>query len=63
MTAKALTQKKQTVADDGHTHIGIQNVKSRLQQMADGSLSIESVPGKGTTATVRLVRNAAETEV
>lgn len=36
------------------THIGIENVRSRLELMCNGTLSIESYVGKGTTATIRI---------
>lgn len=54
---------KEVIGNDGHIHIGIQNVKNRLEQMAHGSLTIQSVLGKGTTITVRLAKNTAEGEV
>ena len=38
---------------DGN-HIGIKSVKNRLSQFVDGSLSIESQMGKGTTATITI---------
>lgn len=38
----------------GSEHIGISNVRSRLEQQANGTLTIESAPGHGTTATVIL---------
>lgn len=37
---------------DGRSHIGIQNVRDRLEQMCGGSLVIVSTPGKGTVATI-----------
>jgi two-component system, LytTR family, sensor kinase len=40
--------------DDGRTHIGIDNVRSRLAFMCGGTLRIETAPGMGTTATVRI---------
>ena len=53
-----------TVKDDGvgfdvnkeldGNHIGIKSVKNRLSQFVDGSLSIESQMGKGTTATITI---------
>ncbi|MBO7527804.1 MAG: histidine kinase [Clostridia bacterium] len=53
-----------TVKDDGvgfdvnkeldGNHIGIKSVKNRLAQFVDGSLSIESQMGKGTTATITI---------
>ena len=39
---------------DGRSHVGIQNVRSRLRQMAGGELEIRSVPGAGTTAVITL---------
>lgn len=35
-------------------HIGIENVRSRLQMMVGGDLTIRSAPGKGTVATIRI---------
>ena len=42
---------------DGRTHIGIDNVKSRLGSMSGGSLTITSVMGEGTTAVIRLPKH------
>ena len=36
------------------THIGIKNVRQRLQMMCNATLEIESEPGKGTTSTIRI---------
>lgn len=44
----------QTYKDDGRLHIGIENVRTRLQLMRGGRLEIESAPGCGTTATMIL---------
>jgi len=51
-----------TVADDGagfemkdlgkQGHIGIENVKKRLEVMCKGTLTIDSMPGKGTTVSM-----------
>ena len=41
------------LSDDGRSHIGITNIKNRLEQMCDGSLTIESSPEKGTTAVIK----------
>ena len=38
--------------NDGKRHVGIENVKQRLNNMCGGSLSIESTVGKGTLATI-----------
>ena len=40
--------------DDGKPHVGIENVRERLMQVCGGTLVIESAPGAGTTATIRL---------
>ena len=39
---------------DERKHIGIRNVRERLQVMCGGSLTVESQPGKGTTALLRI---------
>ena len=39
---------------DGRSHIGIQNVGDRLKAMCGGTLTIISIPGEGTTATMKL---------
>ena len=44
-------------AEDGKTHIGIANVRSRLWEMSRATLDISSEPGKGTTATVTIPKN------
>lgn len=48
--------------NDGKLHIGIKNVRSRLETMVDGCLDIRSKVGEGTSATIRIPkkdRNAA----
>lgn len=40
--------------EDGKTHIGIENVRQRLETICDGSLQIDSIPGQQTVATVRI---------
>lgn len=45
---------------DGKKHIGIQNVRKRLQAQCSASLTIRSVRGCGTTAMITLPRKAAE---
>ena len=37
---------------DGHSHIGLANVRERLHRVVGGSLRIDSVPGAGTRATI-----------
>lgn len=39
---------------DGRTHIGIDNVRSRLETMVGGLLTIVSQTGKGTVATIQI---------
>jgi len=43
-----------SVPIDEKKHVGVTNVRQRLQYMANGELIIESEPGKGTTATIKL---------
>ena len=40
------------IVDEGKKHIGIQNVRDRLENRVEGILKIESEIGVGTTATV-----------
>ncbi len=40
--------------DGGERHVGIYNLRNRLELMSGGSLDIESVTGEGTKATVRI---------
>ena len=40
--------------DDGKLHVGINNTKQRLYAVCEGTLTVESKPGEGTTATIRL---------
>ena len=39
---------------DGREHVGIRNVRERVQKMCGGSLSITSRKGEGTTAVIRI---------
>lgn len=39
------------------THIGIQNVRERIEDMCGGTLTVESEMGKGTAVTIRIPRN------
>lgn len=40
--------------EDGCSHIGIENVRTRLRLMCNGTLEIDARPGKGTRACIRL---------
>jgi two-component system LytT family sensor kinase len=48
------------VREDGRSHVGISNVRDRLSQMCGGSLTIQSVPGKGTEAVIQLPKERGE---
>ena len=48
-----------THQDDGHKHIGISNVRQRLQSLCNGTLTIESTPGEGTTAIIQIPKTEA----
>lgn len=41
-------------AKDGRSHIGIDNVRKRLEMLCSGTLDIKSEVGKGTTSTIRI---------
>jgi len=42
------------IPDDGKPHVGLINVRERLAAVCNGTLSIQSKPGEGTTATIIL---------
>lgn len=46
---------------DGRKHVGISNVRERLQAMCGGSLIVESQKGKGTTALIRIPKEGKKT--
>jgi len=46
----------------GEIHIGIENVRGRLEQLCGGSLKVESETGKGTAVTLRIPASAPEAE-
>ena len=43
----------QNTSDDG-SHIGLENVKSRIEHMCDGTVILKSKPGEGTVITIRI---------
>ena len=51
-----------TQPDDGRSHIGISNVRSRLSIMCQGTLEIVSAPGNGTTAIIKIPKGGASDE-
>ena len=44
----------QAVPDDGERHVGIRNVRERLDRICGGTLSIDSAPGRGSIVTILL---------
>lgn len=46
--------------EDGRAHIGIQNVRDRLEKMMDATLQIEGIPGVGTTVVIRVPKKGAD---
>ena len=51
-----------SVQSDGRTHVGISNVRSRLEIMCGGTLDITSDIGKGTTAIIKIPKGETENE-
>ena len=49
------------LADDGRDHIGITNVRDRLEQISGGTLRIQSEPGKGTVVTIEIPKKQVKT--
>lgn len=50
------------VLADGRSHIGISNVRSRLNIMCHGTLDIKSEPGEGTMAIIQIPKGGATDE-
>ena len=46
---------------DEHKHIGISNVRQRLEQLCGGTLTIESTVGHGTTAIIQIPKKEDQT--
>lgn len=44
----------ETYNNDGHKHVGIASVRERLQNLCNGTLTIESELGVGTSVTIRI---------
>lgn len=49
-----------SVVDDGRTHVGISNVRSRIEILCGGSLDIKSCKGTGTVATITIPSGGLE---
>ena len=48
------------IPNDERQHIGIENVRKRLQSMVDGSMRVETSPEKGTAVTISIPKNGGE---
>ncbi len=46
--------------NDGRSHVGMENVRSRLKEMVNGRVEITSEPGKGTTAVIIIPKEETE---
>ena len=47
---------------DETKHVGIKNIRGRIEAMCSGTLAIESEIGKGTKATIRIPKEATEND-
>ena len=45
---------------DGRKHIGIRNIRGRIEAMCGGTLTVESTPGKGTKAVITIPKERSE---
>ena len=50
----------ESVFEDGKKHVGIKNIRKRIEGMCSGTLVIDSVIGKGTTAVIRIPKEGEE---
>ena len=51
-----------TPPHDGKSHLGIENVRSRLSKLCGGTLKLSSEMGKGTSAVIILPKEKKNTE-
>ena len=49
-------------ADDGRSHVGMDNTRARLKEMCRGEIRIESTVGEGTVATIILPKEGQKNE-
>ena len=49
-----------SVFNDGKKHVGIKNIRKRIEGMCGGTLRIDSVIGKGTIAVIRIPKEGVE---
>lgn len=50
----------ESVFNDGKKHIGIANIRRRIEALCGGSLTIESVKNQGTTAIIRIPKEGVK---
>lgn len=48
--------------NNARSHTGIENVRSRLEILSEGSLCVESIPGTGTRATIEIPKTDPQLE-
>jgi sensor histidine kinase YesM len=48
------------LASNEYKHIGISNVRQRLKNLCDGTLTIESTVGEGTTAIIQIPKKEGQ---
>ncbi|MBR0164992.1 MAG: histidine kinase [Lachnospiraceae bacterium] len=51
---------KETFVSEDHIHIGIANARARVERISKGTLQVESMPGRGTTVTIRIPKKGRE---
>ena len=51
---------EENVFSDGQPHVGIRNIRARIEAMCGGTLEIMSEPGKGTTAVITIPKEEAK---
>ena len=44
--------------EDGAGHVGLHNVETRLKEMCDGKMEVDSIPGQGTSVTLYIPQDA-----
>ena len=50
----------QSALQDGKKHIGIKNIRERIEVMCGGTLNITSTPGVGTTALITIPKDGGK---
>ena len=49
-----------TILLDDREHVGIRNIRGRIEAMCGGTLTVESAPGKGTKAVITIPKERSE---